>query len=56
MTDIITVRGLVATAPTALTTAEGLAITSFRLASNQRRFDKPTQNWVDGETKRKLAP
>lgn len=50
MSDIITLAGIVGTEPRALTTAEGLAITSFRLASTQRRFDKSQEKWVDGET------
>ena len=50
MTDTITLTGFVATEPKALTTTEGLAITSFRLASNQRRFDKAQEKWIDGET------
>ncbi len=50
MTDIITVTGLVATNPRHITTNEGLAITSFRLASNQRRFDRGQNAWVDGDT------
>ncbi len=50
MTDTITLTGIVATDPKAITTAEGLAITSFRLGSNQRRFDKASEKWVDGET------
>jgi single-strand DNA-binding protein len=50
MTDTITLSGLVATTPRHLTTSEGLAITSFRLASSQRRFDRATQRWVDGDT------
>lgn len=50
MTDTITLTGLVATVPRSLTTAEGLPITSFRLASTQRRFDRAKQSWVDGET------
>ena len=50
MTDTITLSGLVATTPRYLTTSEGLAITSFRLASSQRRFDRATQRWVDGDT------
>ena len=50
MPDLITLTGLVATPPKALTTAEGLAITSFRLASQQRRFDRATDKWVDGDT------
>jgi single-strand DNA-binding protein len=31
-------------------TQDGLAITSFRLASSTRRFDRATSRWVDGET------
>jgi single-strand DNA-binding protein len=31
-------------------TSEGLPITSFRLASSQRRFDKATSTWVDAST------
>ncbi len=50
MTDIITLTGLVATQPRHLVTGEGLPITSFRLASTQRRFDRTQNRWVDGET------
>lgn len=50
MTDTITLTGLVATTPRVVTTAEGLHITSFRLASTQRRFDRARQSWVDGDT------
>jgi single-strand DNA-binding protein len=50
MPDTITLTGLVATEPRVLTTQEGLAITSFRLASSQRRFDRAQQKWVDGDT------
>lgn len=50
MTDTITVTGLVATEPRHITTANGLTITSFRLASNQRRFDRGQNAWVDGDT------
>jgi single-strand DNA-binding protein len=50
VSDIITLTGVVATIPRALTTHEGLAITSFRLASSQRRFDRAQEKWVDGET------
>jgi single-strand DNA-binding protein len=50
MTDTIFLTGLVATSPRHVTTSEGLAITSFRLASSQRRFDKALSRWVDGET------
>lgn len=50
MTDTITLTGLVATVPNHLVTGEGLPITSFRLASNQRRFDRSRNQWVDNGT------
>lgn len=50
MTDTITLTGLVATTPRHIVTSEGLTITSFRLASNQRRFDRGQNAWVDGDT------
>jgi single-strand DNA-binding protein len=50
VSDIITLTGIVGTEPRAVTTQEGLAITSFRLASTQRRFDKSQEKWVDGDT------
>jgi hypothetical protein len=55
MSDTITLTGIVATLPRAITTGEGLAITSFRLASSQRRFDRAQERWVDGETNSKIA-
>ena len=50
MSDNITVTGLVATTPRHLTTSGGLAVTSFRLASSQRRYDREAQRWVDSDT------
>ena len=50
MTENMTVTGLVATTPRHLVTSEGVQITSFRLASVQRRFDTEQQIWVDGDT------
>jgi single-strand DNA-binding protein len=50
--DKITLTGLVATSPKHLITAEGLAITSFRLATAED--DGPT-NWYTVHTYRKLA-
>lgn len=50
MTDTITLTGLVATAPRHIVTSEGLAITTFRLASTQRRFDRSKDRWIDGDT------
>jgi len=51
MSDQITVTGLVATEPRHITTQEGLAVTSFRLASLQRRWNSHTNQWRDDETK-----
>lgn len=50
MTDNLTVAGLVATPIKHTITAEGLEISSFRLASTSRRYDSATRAWVDGET------
>lgn len=50
MTDTIFLTGVVATSPRHVTTSEGLAITSFRLASSQRRYDRAQSKWVDGDT------
>ena len=50
MSDTITLTGLVATTPRHLVTTEGLSITSFRVASNQRRFDRSKEKWIDGDT------
>lgn len=50
MENRITVSGLVATTPRHLITADGLPITSFRLACSYRRFDRASMKWVDGET------
>ncbi len=50
MTDTITLTGLVATDPRHIVTSEGLPITTFRLASTQRRFDRTNQKWIDGDT------
>ena len=50
MSDHVTVVGLVATTPRHLVTQDGLPITSFRLASSHRKFDRKENKWVDGET------
>ena len=50
MIDTLAVSGIVATTPRHIVTSEGLAITSFRLASTQRRFDKGQAQWVDIDT------
>jgi single-strand DNA-binding protein len=53
MTDTgqkITATGLVATTPRHLITADGLPITSFRMASSYKKFDRTKKEWVDAET------
>ena len=50
MSELLSVAGLVATTPRHLVTQDGLPITSFRLASSQRRFDRSQNKWLDGET------
>jgi single-strand DNA-binding protein len=48
--DNLSLTGLVATPPRLIATRDGVRIATFRLASNQRRFDRLTNKWVDGET------
>ena len=50
MPDLLTLTGIVATTPRHLTTNSGLEITSFRLASSQRRYDRAQNKWVDTDT------
>ena len=50
MSELVSVTGLVATTPRHLVTTDGLPITSFRLASSYRKFDRALMKWVDGET------
>lgn len=50
MTDNITITGVVGTDPHHHVTTQGLPITSFRLASTRRYFDRAKGSWEDGET------
>jgi single-strand DNA-binding protein len=50
MTEIITVTGNIATEPEQRTIGEGVRVTSFRLASPHRRYDRGTGKWVDQYT------
>lgn len=50
MSDNIFLTGLVATTPRYLQLSDGASILSFRLASSQRRFDRASNRWVDGDT------
>jgi len=50
MADLISVTGRVATPPRSIERREGAALTTFRLATSQSRFDDKTGRWVDGGT------
>ncbi|TFD73476.1 single-stranded DNA-binding protein [Cryobacterium gelidum] len=50
MSDQITVSGIIGTVPRRTVANNGAPITSFRLASRQRRFDRAKNNWVDDDT------
>jgi single-strand DNA-binding protein len=47
---IITVRGHVVSEPRHVQFDDGNAVASFRLASNERRFDRERREWVDVNT------
>ncbi|WP_051683494.1 single-stranded DNA-binding protein [Blastococcus sp. URHD0036] len=46
----ITVVGRVASPPRLARLDSGSSVVNFRIASTSRRFDRNTQDWVDGET------
>ncbi len=51
MNDIFTtVIGNAVTDVSLRTTATGVSVASFRIASNPRRFDKATNSWIEQET------
>ncbi|AZZ48884.1 single-stranded DNA-binding protein [Rathayibacter rathayi] len=50
MTDTLTVIGTIGTDPRSIDTASGTAMTSFRLATAQRRYDRAEQRWIDVST------
>jgi single-strand DNA-binding protein len=50
MSDNITVRGFVATDVKISTTHGGTAVSSFRMGSTERRYDRKTETWYDGPT------
>lgn len=50
MTTIIHVVGTIATDPKLINPASGTQLCSFRLASDERRYDREKQEWVDGDT------
>lgn len=50
MVDSYTAVGLVATTPRHIITADGLPVTTFRLAAGTRKFDRDSSQWIDAET------
>ncbi|GAA1817550.1 single-stranded DNA-binding protein [Nesterenkonia flava] len=50
MSDTITVRGFLGTSPELRTTSSGLMLSSFRLGSTPRWFDRERSEWVSGTT------
>ncbi|RGE22524.1 single-stranded DNA-binding protein [Leucobacter sp. wl10] len=50
MSTPICVIGTIATAPRLLRSASNVAFCTFRLASNERRYDREQGKWVDGDT------
>ena len=50
MSDTITITGNIATEPELKRLPSGMTITTFRLASSQRRLDRATGAWVEGAT------
>ncbi|MHA7276793.1 single-stranded DNA-binding protein [Arthrobacter sp. Hz1] len=50
MSDNITVRGYVATDMKSGVAESGLAYASFRMCSTERRFDRNSNSWTDGQT------
>lgn len=50
MSELITVRGFVATEVREDKTHNGHAVSSFRLGATERRYIRETNSWEDGET------
>jgi single-strand DNA-binding protein len=50
VSDHITVIGNIVTDPERRQTGAGVPVANFRVASNHRRRDEATGNWVDGHT------
>ncbi len=50
MTTTISVVGTIATDPKLISPGGGTQLCSFRLASDERRYDREQQSWVEGQT------
>ena len=50
MSNLVSVVGTVATEPKKHRTDSGVPVISFRLAANERRYNRETNEWESGET------
>ncbi|WP_285724154.1 single-stranded DNA-binding protein [Psychromicrobium xiongbiense] len=50
MTDVLTIRGFVASEVKMTVTKSGFPVANFRLGSTERRFDRERNEWVDAAT------
>ncbi len=50
MPNPISIVGTIATAPRTIQTQSGVPLCTFRVASSERRFDRESKTWSDGET------
>lgn len=50
MTETVTVRGFLGSEVRDFTTKDGVPISTFRLASTLRRYDRDSGTWVNGNT------
>ncbi len=50
MSDVVTVRGFVASEVKMTLTESGLPVANFRLGSTERRFDRGRNQWIDAAT------
>lgn len=50
MADQISLTGFISSEIETVTLDSGVVLGKFRMGSNTRRFDKPTNQWVDGTT------
>lgn len=50
MSEVLTVKGFVASEVELKMTESGIPMAHFRLGATERKFDKVSNEWVDGET------
>lgn len=50
MSDLVTVRGFVASEVRTTLSESGCPVAHFRLASTNRKFDRQRREWIDAQT------